>query len=181
LIITADHGEEFYDHGGWGHRHQLHDELLHVPLVIRWPEGEKAGTRVATPASLVDLAPTILDVLGLRIPPQFEGTSLRAFIDAPYRQRPLLAQREGQGQIDAWVEEDWKIIRNSTGKVALYNRVVDELEQHDVADQNPERAGEMQNRLDSFLAGLKTRSARREREMLNQRELEQLRTLGYVD
>ena len=74
LIITADHGEEIYDHGGWGHRHQLHDELPHVPLVIRWPGGEQADTRVTTLVSLVDLAPTILNVLGLRVPSDFKGT-----------------------------------------------------------------------------------------------------------
>lgn len=181
LIVTADHGEEFLDHGGWGHRHQLHKELLHVPLIIRWPGGGHAGTRVSTPASAIDLAPTILAALDLEIPLEFEGQPLQPFLEKPQQPRSILAQREGKGQIDTWIERDWKLIRYESGELTLYDRRVDASEQNNVAGEHPEQARKMQERLDSFLSGLNTKRPQGERETVDQHELEQIRTLGYVE
>lgn len=61
LVITADHGEEFDEHGARLHT-QLYDEVMHVPLLFRWPGHVPEGRRVATPVSLVDVAPTILQL-----------------------------------------------------------------------------------------------------------------------
>lgn len=64
FIVVSDHGEEMADHGGWQHDQSVYQELMHVPMVMHFPGGEFAGTRVKAPVSLVDLAPTILDYLG---------------------------------------------------------------------------------------------------------------------
>lgn len=77
ILVTSDHGEEFGEHGfvGW-HSHSLYDELLRVPLLVKLP-GSRGGERsVAAQVRGIDLAPTILDELGLTIPESFEGTSL---------------------------------------------------------------------------------------------------------
>jgi arylsulfatase A-like enzyme len=60
LIVTADHGEEFGEHGGLGHGHGLHEELLRVPLLIRWPAGIPGGRRIDEPVTLLDVYPTLL-------------------------------------------------------------------------------------------------------------------------
>lgn len=74
LAVTADHGEEFLDHGGRFHQPlKLTQELVHVPLLLRVPGGE--GRRVDVPTSLIDLAPTLLDVLDLPVPADFRGRS----------------------------------------------------------------------------------------------------------
>jgi hypothetical protein len=86
LVLYSDHGEEFWDHKGYEHGHTLFDELLRVPLVIRAP-GVTPGRRDA-PVSLLDIAPTVLDLLGHPVPPEMDGRSL-AHVDA----EPLPADR----------------------------------------------------------------------------------------
>ncbi len=77
VVVLSDHGEEFGEHGGLGHGRTLHQEVLRVPLVIAAP-GLLAPAVVTTPVSLLDVAPTILDLLGLAATPGQRGTSLVA-------------------------------------------------------------------------------------------------------
>lgn len=65
LVVTSDHGEEFFEHGSFGHRHALHAELLDIPLIIRLPGGRMGGVRITEPVSLIDVPPTVLDLVGL--------------------------------------------------------------------------------------------------------------------
>ena len=65
FIFLSDHGEEIGDHGGWFHGQSVYEELVRVPLLIHFPNGEFAGQRVTTPVSLVDVMPTILDYVGV--------------------------------------------------------------------------------------------------------------------
>jgi len=64
IIFTSDHGEEFLDHGHWGHGHSLNHELLHVPLLVKFPGNRNAGTVVGVNVQHVDLVPTILEAAG---------------------------------------------------------------------------------------------------------------------
>ena len=80
IVITSDHGEEFFEHGGRGHRHTLFDELLRVPLLIVPPGGAEGGRR-AQQVDLSDLMPTILDYCGLEAPPTVVGRSLRPLME----------------------------------------------------------------------------------------------------
>jgi arylsulfatase A-like enzyme len=74
IVYSADHGEEFLEHGGWEHSHTLYEEMLHVPFALRVPG--VAGRRVQPVVSTIDLAPTVLDALGIASPPSFQGRSL---------------------------------------------------------------------------------------------------------
>jgi arylsulfatase A-like enzyme len=76
LVVMADHGEEFLEHGQRRHGLQLYDESIHVPLLIRFPGMVPARLRVATPVSLVDVAPTILDLVGAPALIGVDGESL---------------------------------------------------------------------------------------------------------
>ena len=80
FVVTSDHGEEFNEHGSWGHGHSIFQELLHVPLVVRWPAAESSGDRVPETVSTTDIGPTILEATGLEIPEPFEGRSLLGFM-----------------------------------------------------------------------------------------------------
>lgn len=64
VVIVSDHGDEFFDHGAKGHRQNLFQSTLSMALVMRWPGMLPAGTRVASRASIVDVAPTLLDCCG---------------------------------------------------------------------------------------------------------------------
>ncbi len=76
VIFVSDHGEEFFDHGSVGHGQTLWQELVHVPLIVRWPGVTEGAIRIGDPAGLVDVAPTILDILGLSVPQDMKGHSL---------------------------------------------------------------------------------------------------------
>jgi arylsulfatase A-like enzyme len=93
IVYAADHGEEFLDHGGWKHSRTLYGEMLHVPLALRLPG--IGGRRVADTVSLVDLAPTILDALGLPAPASFQGRSLLPLARGePQSAREVFAETE---------------------------------------------------------------------------------------
>lgn len=83
VVVSADHGEEFWEHGRFFHGQSLYDELLHVPLLVRLPGGAHAGTVVERPVRTIDIAPTLLDWAGLPPPPGFTGRSLRAALERP--------------------------------------------------------------------------------------------------
>lgn len=79
FAVTSDHGEEFYEHGGRDHGHTLYEELLHVPLIMRWP-GHIAAEQTYTGAvQLVDLSPTLLRLAGTT-PPRGPGRDLSAVL-----------------------------------------------------------------------------------------------------
>lgn len=78
IIVLSDHGEEFHEHGGEFHGHTLYEELLGVPLVMKLPGGRLAGESRGALVQAVDIAPTILDIVGAEAEPRFQG---RSFVD----------------------------------------------------------------------------------------------------
>jgi arylsulfatase A-like enzyme len=60
IILFADHGEEFGDHGGWAHGHSLYNELIKIPLIVKFPGNKQAGLEVYNVVSIVDIIPTVL-------------------------------------------------------------------------------------------------------------------------
>jgi hypothetical protein len=81
IVLVADHGEEFREHGGMGHGSSLYNELIRIPLIIVAP-GYEGGRTVDENVSLVDVAPTLLDLAGLSPEPRFEGRSLVPLLKA---------------------------------------------------------------------------------------------------
>jgi arylsulfatase A-like enzyme len=96
LILASDHGEEFMDHGGLQHGGHLYDEALHVPLLVHLPEGASAR-RVSGVARLMDVLPTVLDLLGMATPSHVQGESLLPLLTASARSRPVYANEPGGG------------------------------------------------------------------------------------
>jgi arylsulfatase A-like enzyme len=86
LVITSDHGEEFWEHGSSGHGYSLYDENLRVPLILRHPS--LAPQRIAAQVRLVDLAPTLVDLLGLAVPQAWSGVSLVPWLEGSDQDLP---------------------------------------------------------------------------------------------
>ena len=112
IVFTSDHGEEFGEHGvvGW-HSHTLYDELLRVPLVIRFPGGRYAGTTVNAQVRLLDLAPTVLGVAGVDVPEGFEGVDLTKVLTGTATSLPAVSQLDmpfGENQISLRTAR-WKL------------------------------------------------------------------------
>ena len=82
LVFLADHGEEFKEHGRVGHNQSLYEEVIRVPLIIA-TTGRPAARTVESLASIIDVAPTVLALVGGPVPPQFEGRSRASEIGAP--------------------------------------------------------------------------------------------------
>jgi arylsulfatase A-like enzyme len=81
LVVTADHGESFGEHGYLGHGDPIHDEVAHIPLIIRFPSGAKTG-RITALTQTVDLLPTFCDLFGVPYPPEsVQGRSLLPLIE----------------------------------------------------------------------------------------------------
>lgn len=73
FVVTSDHGEEFYEHGSYGHGHSVYQELLHVPFIVRWPGVVSPQRQTATVGTL-DISPTVLTASGIAVPEVMEGT-----------------------------------------------------------------------------------------------------------
>ncbi len=93
IVILGDHGEEFFEHGGLGHSPpKLFQELLHVPLLIYAPKNLQAQ-RVSSPMSVIDLAPTLLEILGVDAPNGFQGTSrVQEITSGVWNENPMIAE-----------------------------------------------------------------------------------------
>ncbi len=76
IIFMSDHGEEFFDHGTWGHGNNLYNETIHVPLLIKFPSGEYKGKKITQNCSIIDVLPTILDYLDVSYEFTTDGISL---------------------------------------------------------------------------------------------------------
>jgi arylsulfatase A-like enzyme len=176
VVFTSDHGEEFGEHGWWGwHSHSLYDELLAVPLVIKRPGNEGAGTVVQRQVRLIDVAPTILRALEIPAPPSFQGVDLFETGDeAPREALPAIALRDTEARDREAIRfRGWKWYHGS-----LFDLSADPLEQVDLAASRPEVFNRLQKILvDELEAGV----SREGPEANPDREtMERLRSLGYV-
>ena len=143
IVATADHGEEFYEHDSVGHGHSLHQELLHVPLVIRHPGLGARGTRLPQACSLVDVVPTVLQAAGLAIPDDVEGRSLLPDLRGlapPGIGASFSSQWDtGNNYELGWSARvgDWKLRMRGPGMSYLYDLSRDPRELSDLDTQRP--------------------------------------------
>ncbi|HEX2162916.1 MAG TPA: sulfatase, partial [Thermoanaerobaculia bacterium] len=113
FVLTADHGEELGDHGGWKHGHTLYDEQIRVPLIARWDGRVRAGRRIEGAVRLLDLVPTLLTAAGLGRPPGLAGADLTPVLTGiePLPRRVALSRHLSFGPLRAAaVLDDWKLI-----------------------------------------------------------------------
>jgi hypothetical protein len=135
VIVTGDHGEEFGEHGIFGHGNSLYFESLRVPLVMTYPPRLPSNLRVAATASIRDIAATILDVVDA--PPTLPGRSLRSLWEKAQpdtaialsliRGDPRLPPRalSRTGDVSSVVGESRQVIRNATGLLEVFDLTID--------------------------------------------------------
>lgn len=180
VVVTADHGEEFGEHGGVLHGGKLFEELLHVPLII---SGTGIDRGFVDPAlvSLIDVAPTLLSLAGLEIPDEMEGRSVFG--------RPESERWEDQRVFAQYGDRlycvrtpRWKLIQwTANQRARLFDLHRDPGERRDFSGQHPDLAA-------GLLAEIEEWRARRpvldlgapEDIELSQDKLDELRALGYV-
>ena len=185
VAVTADHGEEFGDHGGMSHGHTLHRELIDVPLILRVPG--VAHRRVDTMVRLLDLPDTLLELAGVPTLPESLGRSLVPLLrgedlDLPpalleLDRNPRLSQ---VGLVDG---ERKYLLDRATGRVRYYDRTLDPTEQRDLsaehADELAGRAAFLQVMLDEARAVRDVHPDSRRLD-LGADDLQDLADTGYV-
>jgi arylsulfatase A-like enzyme len=188
VVVTADHGEGLGQHEWLEHAVHLYEEQLHVPLILHGLPGLAAGRRVATPVALADVAPTLLELLGVPNGDAIDGRSLAAAArGGPEPEaRPLFGVRRLVSEDVAWDrgvelsvrDERWKYIWDSEAAAELYDLSTDPGELRDVAAERGEVAAELRARLERHVAAL---PALRDAAPLSDETREALRALGYVE
>ncbi len=136
IIVSADHGDEFWEHGGCGHGHNLHQELVRVPLVIKYPAAFPKGvSRVG--ADGVDLLPTITALLGQKTPKDVQGRDLRPELyakGAVYPSAVMASMGTGSYALEAGRA---KVIFRSEASVQVYDVKKDRGEKNDLFGKRP--------------------------------------------
>lgn len=207
FVFAADHGENFGDRGvlAWAHAGLFHD-VTHIPLVVRIPGARAAGTRVSALVGNMDVAPTILDALGVAAPSAWKGRSLLPAIEAPasFPGAPSLvieATREKEVSVRSpgWMyrelspearedgDEDGEGATSRGGRLGygpgesrqLFDLAVDPLEHTNVVASRPDDARRMKSAADAFLASRPTTA--RASALGGGAHREALKALGYAD
>jgi arylsulfatase A-like enzyme len=202
IIVVSDHGEEFWEHGWTAHGQSLYQELTHGVFVMWNPKLIVTPKRVAEPVQLIDVLPTVLDLLGLKIPDVVQGQSLAPFAKGQpfHRKGTVMTSRYASPRAHGLVPEngtdtvalldaDWKLIYRDKAKavglskVELYDRRSDRGETHNVAAQNPGEVDRMTTEIGKWIDTQK--QIRRvlgqgAKAALDQQTVQQLRSLGYL-
>jgi arylsulfatase A-like enzyme len=188
VLLTSDHGEEFYEHGGWKHGFTLFEEQLRVPFVLRLPGRRLAGTVRSGAAEQVDVVPTLLELAGVERPRGLPGRSLLAeAAGAAVEPRPSFAWLERPGSSLASVTfQQWKLIEQRGewlppgGQLPflLYGLAGDPRERTDLALRAALRRSWLEGHLAAVTA--RHRTGRRERAEIDSELEAGLRALGYL-
>ena len=195
VVLTADHGEEFFEHGSKGHRNNLCQESLHVPLILKW-SGGVPGSKDSRAVSLIDLFPTILQLAGVAEIPPNHGRSL---LEPPDPTRTLffelktewMAEDPSTGESgivsDLWLavlDGDLKLIlARNDGRHELYDLSSDPGEQRPLGPEHAHRAEDLDRKLGEHLEAMRRESERWDRSPpveLSDEDRERLRSLGYL-
>jgi arylsulfatase A-like enzyme len=158
IVFTADHGEEFLDHGMWTHGKSVHDELVRVPLLVKLPGQRHAGQRVAAQVQTIDILPTVIEGLGLPgIPPEAAaGRALQAVIrdEAPARDAISEISHRGYVAYGIRTTKDKYIRRFSPEeKEQYFDLAADPKEQKSRLDDEPERSRKLRSNLEVAMVG----------------------------
>jgi arylsulfatase A-like enzyme len=209
IIVTADHGEEFLDHGWLGHTRSLYEELVRVPLIIRPPAMSLGARVVESPVSLASIAPTVLELAGVESPSGPGRTvSLLPLLQHPAStpdETGVISMGEGESVADtillevdftstdprnemkttrkkALIEGDHKLIRDDlSGRVELYDLSVDSREREDLSSRHPEIVERMQASLQRRIEAVGASPTPTEEIEHGASQIEELRSLGYVE
>ncbi|MCC7421936.1 MAG: sulfatase-like hydrolase/transferase [Planctomycetaceae bacterium] len=191
VIVVGDHGEGLEEHIERTHGYTLYESTQRVPWIVRLPEGLSRGStsssseprRVPDVVSLVDLTPTLLDLLGLEFPEPVTGRSVRKALEGtPLPEKPSLAATDDPFLQNGWsplrslTTARWKYVR--TTRPELYDLQADPHEQRNLAESNAERSQEMAARLQEFEKRLNPRKSASVQ--LTAGERRALESLGYL-
>lgn len=181
IVVAADHGQSLGAHGEETHGVFLYDEAIHVPLLFKLPENQPEK-KVHASVGLIDVAPTVLEVARIPVPPQMQGQSLlrlaRQDRDEPVYARSDFPQRAfGWSDLEAWRAGKYLYIR--APKPELYDLVADPGATHNLAETSKATLETIASQLSTFDQRL-TGQGGSSSTSLSSSEMQKLASLGYV-
>jgi arylsulfatase A-like enzyme/Tfp pilus assembly protein PilF len=194
IAFMSDHGEALGQHGEREHGYFLYDETIHVPLLVKFPEGHFSGTRVEASAGLVDVAPTILQIVGLLVPATMQGQSLLPLLKlhstkASADTNETLSDRQIFSETDyPYLTFGWSPLRAlrsnqylfiDAPRKELYDQPVDSVAERNKAASSPAVTDTMKALLDAFRSGT-VNSSPASKSVLDAQQAKKLNALGYV-
>ncbi len=187
IVFTADHGEEFHEHGGWWHGTTLYDEQIGVPLIVKPPKGGATGRVVDAFATSLDIAPTIIRTAGLAPPVVMQGRVL-PLDEAPAPEREsVFAEEDFEGDVLSAVRtKTWKLIDANPGNPRglapeeLYDLARDPKEAKNVAPEDATQREVMRALLGRMTLEAKAHAGSGATTDVDAATKARLKALGYV-
>lgn len=195
FVLLSDHGEEFGDHGGYDrgysyeydsgrmHAHTLYDEIIRIPLIIRYPKKIKANTIVNQQVRSIDILPTILSLLDISNEGTFEGIDLSRNNFTPEENLRAFSESILEGTEKKSIRtKDWKLIYHPVSqRYELYNLAQDPEEKVNLARQEEQVFESLKKELFSWMERMpKQETKAKKKRKLSEEEIEALKALGYI-
>ena len=188
VVLTADHGEEFQEHGGWWHGTTLYDEQIHVPLLVKPPGNSVAGRVIEELATSLDIAPTIVAAAGAPVPGTFQGHVLPLDDGRPPARQSVFSEEDFEGNVlQAVRTREWKLITANSDNPrglppeALFDVVTDPRESSNVRAAQPAAAEILRAELGRSAIEARAHGGASRQGGSDAATQERLRALGYVN
>jgi arylsulfatase len=179
VVIASDHGDELLEHGGYSHGHTLYEELTRCPAILSWAGHVPRGVTIDGPVENIDIVPTLLDLLGARIPEALPGSSLVPEIEGASRGRPIFSEEMGI----AVRRGRWKLWQKPDGVWHLFDLASDPGEKIDLAHAEHDTLVSLHVELENWWQSLQPPTMPPDlpgSAPLDSSAVEMLRALGYV-
>ncbi len=187
ILFTADHGEEFFDHGGWWHGTTLYQEQIRIPLICKLPGNQQAGTVRLDRVRQIDIAPTLLKRCGIEPPADMQMGRDLLDPSAEMEQVAVFAEEDHEGNIlSCLIDGSWKYIKANPGNPRgldtqeLYRLDTDPLERTNQKKQASDQLPGLEERLNAAHSAASANATERQKKDLSDDEIRKMKALGYV-
>jgi len=181
IVVTADHGELFGEHGAFGHGGVPFQEVVHVPMIVKSPGTQGQTGRSNEWIQLTDVLPMLLDAINVEIPEGIQGRV------RPASDRPAIIECQTLPGIDkggdwlAIIKDGWKYVWSSEGNHMYFNLNDDPREENNLFTTYPQEARRMDDAMHTYLAGLPEPGAQSPTQIVDEEMQKTLKSLGYLE